>query len=72
MGTDLAGRGRAAPEIGAEKARRRKRSPACPGGIEWTRDGRAPLPAIGAAASAAALRNAKCEAVLELFAWSTT
>jgi hypothetical protein len=32
MGIDLAGRGRAAPEIGAEKARGKKRGPGCPGG----------------------------------------
>jgi hypothetical protein len=36
MGTDLTGRGSAAPEIGAEKAKRKKRRP-----------GRAPLPAGG-------------------------
>jgi hypothetical protein len=32
VGTDLAGRGRATSETGAEKAKRRKRSPGCPGG----------------------------------------
>jgi hypothetical protein len=32
MGINLAGRARASPGIGAAKAKRRKRSPACPGG----------------------------------------